>query len=64
MMTPTMLSQKGGAGKSTLAFHLACEAVTPGKKMLLLDLDPQAAPLASWGPSAASCRPTSRRWHP
>jgi chromosome partitioning protein len=48
MMTLTMLSQKGGAGKSTLALHLACEAVTRGKKVLLLDLDPQGS-LASWG---------------
>jgi chromosome partitioning protein len=37
-----------GAGQSTLALHLACEAVTRGKKMLLLDLDPQGS-LASWG---------------
>jgi chromosome partitioning protein len=65
MMTLTMLSQKGGAGKSTLALHLACEAVTRGIKVLLLDLDPQGS-LASWGskrgelpPDVEAVRPSS-----
>lgn len=32
---------KGGVGKSTLCFHLACALKEMGKKVLLLDLDPQ-----------------------
>ncbi|MGI4944707.1 MAG: AAA family ATPase [Janthinobacterium lividum] len=37
----SLISQKGGAGKSTLAIHLAAEATTRGKRALLIDLDPQ-----------------------
>ena len=36
-----LMSQKGGAGKSTLALHLAAEASARGLKALLVDLDPQ-----------------------
>ena len=43
MMTLALVCQKGGAGKSTLAVHLAAEAATQGKRVLLLDLDPQAS---------------------
>jgi chromosome partitioning protein len=63
MMTLTMLSQKGGAGKSTLALHLACEAVTGGKKVLLLDLDPQGS-LASWGAKRGELPPDVEAVHP
>lgn len=35
------LINKGGVGKSTLCFHLACALNEMGKKVLLLDLDPQ-----------------------
>lgn len=37
----SLISQKGGAGKSTLAIHLAAEAAARGKRALLIDLDPQ-----------------------
>jgi chromosome partitioning protein len=36
-----LMSQKGGAGKSTLALHMATEAASRGAKALLVDLDPQ-----------------------
>jgi chromosome partitioning protein len=37
-----MVSQKGGAGKSTLGVHLAIEAYRRGLRTLVIDLDPQA----------------------
>ena len=35
------ISQKGGAGKTTLAVHLAAEGAARGLRTLLVDLDPQ-----------------------
>jgi chromosome partitioning protein len=43
MITFALLCQKGGSGKSTLALHLAVEAATTGRRVLVLDLDPQAS---------------------
>ena len=34
-------NQKGGVGKSTTVFHLARAAVVAGKRVLVVDLDPQ-----------------------
>ena len=48
MKTIAILSQKGGAGKTTLAVHLAVAAERDGKTTALIDLDPQAS-AASWG---------------
>jgi chromosome partitioning protein len=42
-VTIALLCQKGGAGKSTLALHLAVEASAAGRRVVLLDLDPQAS---------------------
>lgn len=36
-----VVNQKGGVGKSTLCTHLAHAAVEAGKRVLLVDLDPQ-----------------------
>lgn len=36
-----LCNQKGGVGKSTTAFHLGRAAVTQGKRVLIVDLDPQ-----------------------
>lgn len=47
MQTFALVCQKGGAGKTTLAIHLAAEAAAHGKRTLLLDLDPQAS-AARW----------------
>jgi len=43
MRVVSIISQKGGVGKTTLATALAVEADRDGKRALLLDLDPQAS---------------------
>ncbi|HRZ65999.1 MAG TPA: AAA family ATPase, partial [Spirochaetia bacterium] len=37
-----MTNQKGGVGKTTLVFHLASLFAADGKRVLAVDLDPQA----------------------
>ena len=39
--TITVLSRKGGAGKTTLAVNLALTAFLQGRKVVLADIDPQ-----------------------
>ena len=41
MQRVSVISQKGGAGKSTLAIHLSTEGAARGLRVLLVDLDPQ-----------------------
>jgi len=43
-----VISQKGGAGKTTLAVHIATAAAAAGRTAAIIDLDPQAT-AASWG---------------
>lgn len=42
MTTIAIISQKGGAGKTTLAIHLAAAAQASGSVSLIIDTDPQA----------------------
>lgn len=37
----SLFNNKGGVGKTTLAYHLSCVLATMGKKVLMIDLDPQ-----------------------
>ena len=50
MKTIAIISQKGGAGKTTIALHLAVAAELAGKPTAVIDLDPQAS-ASSWGDS-------------
>lgn len=47
MKTVAIISQKGGAGKTTVAIHLAVAAEQRGLRAAVFDLDPQAS-ATSW----------------
>src|SRR5207302_6589936 len=47
MKTVAIISQKGGAGKTTVAIHLAVAAEQRGVRTAVFDLDPQAS-ATSW----------------
>jgi chromosome partitioning protein len=47
MKTVSIISQKGGSGKTTLALHLAVSSSLAGENTAVIDLDPQAS-AAKW----------------
>lgn len=53
MKTIAIISQKGGAGKTTLAIHLAAACVQAGRNTAIIDLDPQAS-ATNWKDRRAS----------
>lgn len=48
MKTVAIVSQKGGAGKTTMSVHVAVAASQAGENVVIIDLDPQTN-AASWG---------------
>ena len=56
MKVISIISQKGGAGKTTIALHLAVAAELDNKKTAVIDLDPQASS-TNWGDSRAADKP-------
>src|SRR5215210_4282341 len=49
-----LLNQKGGVGKTSTCHHLAGALASMGRRVLLVDLDPQASLTQGlWGPQAA-----------
>jgi chromosome partitioning protein len=58
--TIAIVAQKGGAGKTTLAVHLAVAAMRAGENVALLDTDPQGSAIA-WSNARASSNGASSR---
>jgi len=56
MHTISILSQKGGTGKTTLSLHLAVAAQKHGRCAVVIDVDPQASS-AEWKDSRAADTP-------
>lgn len=55
MKTIALVTQKGGAGKTTLAAAIAVAATEAGESVIALDLDPQGS-LAAWGDQRAKAQ--------
>jgi len=50
MLVLSVLNQKGGVGKTTLSIHLATALAKQGKRVLMVDADPQSSAL-DWSAS-------------
>ena len=63
MRTITLVTQKGGSGKTTVAASLAVAAAEAGERVIALDLDPQGS-LAAWGDGRTADAPAVDRLGP
>ena len=63
MFTVVLAAQKGGVGKSTLAVHIGTAAAALGKKVLLMDLDPQGSAM-EWANRRGDREPDVMAAHP
>lgn len=54
-----VVSQKGGVGKTSLAQNLGAELALLGRRVLLVDFDPQSNLTTGWGIDPGEERPTS-----
>ena len=43
MKVITLISQKGGSGKTTISISLGCEAESRGRATVIIDTDPQGS---------------------
>ena len=62
MKIVSIINQKGGAGKTTLALHLAVALSAAGQNTAVVDLDPQAT-AANWGDRREAGVPVVRSAH-
>ena len=75
-MIIAVINQKGGAGKTTIALNLAAALAAEGKRVLLVDADPQQTaqdwaavrlsppPFQVVGLVSRCCTATCLRWRP
>jgi chromosome partitioning protein len=59
MRTIAFLTQKGGAGKTTLAASLAATAACTGERVIVLDLDPLQS-LVRWAKRRETAKPANK----
>lgn len=62
MKIVSVINQKGGSGKTTLALHLAVASSLAGLNTAVIDLDPQASS-ANWGDRRQAKGPVVRSAH-
>lgn len=62
MKIVSVINQKGGSGKTTVALHLAVASSLDGRNTAVMDLDPQAS-AANWGDRRQAKVPVVRSAH-